>query len=561
MSPHPRYTPVGERDVVRGVRNIFRGLDRTNATTELLAGVTLVAIAIPEQLATSQLAGVPAISAMMAFVVATLVMTVAGSNPVLSVGADSTIAPMFAVALVALAPLGSSHYLSAVALTAVVTGTLVLTVGLLRGGWTANFLSRPIVTGFLAGIGLLIVIHQLPNALGVPGSAGSTLHRLVTVADEFRGVRAWPVALALGTLGLLVVGERRTRRIPWALVAIVVSTVLVHVASLTAHGVNVVGHVTLRGPQWRLASVSGHELSLVVTTSLLLSVIILSQSAVTSRSSADEIAVAVDFDRDLRAIGGANLLCGLCGLFPVNASPARTTLVADAGGRTKFSGAVAVAVALVVAPFAGLIGDLPLASLAGVLFFIAVRLLKVGEFAHVWRVSRVEFSLAVVAALGVILFDVEIGLGVAVALAILDQTARAARPHAVELGRRKGTTSWEPLDEHHVRRVDHVMVVLFDQDLFFANATVFRNDLHRMLRAHPKTHGVIIDAVAMSDVDYTGLVMLEEVVRDLTRDGIAVAFARTSERVRERIAHESNLMSRIEFAASVDEAVEHLMKK
>ena len=160
-------TPIGLRRPIEGMRQMFDGVTRQNFPGQLLAGLTLLAIAIPEQLATSRLAGVPAFVALIAFITATLVFVFVGSNPIMSVGADSTIAPLFAVVLVRLAPVSTALYFELVAATAVVTGLAVMAVGLLKLGWIADFLSLPIVTGFLGGIGVIIIVHQLPSALGV----------------------------------------------------------------------------------------------------------------------------------------------------------------------------------------------------------------------------------------------------------------------------------------------------------------------------------------------------------------------------------------------------------
>src|SRR5665213_4267978 len=192
-------TPIGLRQPAEGLNQTFLGLTRENFPGQLLAGLTLLAIAVPEQLATSQLAGVPAFMAMIAFITATLVFVIFGSNPVMSVGADSTIAPLFAVVLLRLAPPSTTLYFELVAVTAVVTGLVVLGVGLLRLGWIADFLSLPIVTGFLAGIGVIIIVHQLPSALGVTSSGTSVIQRLNSIANLLNHVSGWSVALALGT--------------------------------------------------------------------------------------------------------------------------------------------------------------------------------------------------------------------------------------------------------------------------------------------------------------------------------------------------------------------------
>jgi len=211
-----------------------------------------------------------------------------------------------------------------------------------------------------------------------------------------------------------------------------------------------------------------------------------------------------------------------------------------AGGRTKLVLLVAGLGALVLSPFAKFAHMIPLAALAGVLLFVGGRLVKVAQFRKILVTSRWEFALALISALGVIFIGVEQGLAVAVALAILDQTWRSARPRMVELGRRTGTTSWEPEEEEGVERVDHILAVLFGEELFFANAGIFRREMHDALAKFPETQHVIIDAVAMADIDYTGMNALSQVVADLDKDKITIAFARASETVRDRLKKSTN---------------------
>ena len=549
-------TPIAERQVTPGLSQIFLGLTRENLPAQLLAGVTLLAIAIPEQLATAQLAGVPAFTALIAFITATVVFCFTGSNPIVSVGADSTIAPLFAVALLRIALPASTQYYELVAATAVVTGLILFAIGLAKLGWLADFLSLPIVVGFMCGIGVIIVVHQLPHVLGITGGGDSVIQRLRAVVDNFHHVSVWSIVLALGTVAVMVVGEKVNPKLPWALVAVLAGSIVCGAFGLSRHGVQELGTVVVGLPSWRLAWLSMHEWGVVVTTALTLVVVVLSQTAATARTSADEIGVADNVSRDFVGVGLANVAAGLVGAFPVNASPARTTVSYLAGGRTKVVGLAAAVGALVVAPFAGVAHSIPLASLAGVLLFVAGRLIKIGQLRVIWRVSRAEFAFALVAWLGVLLLGVELGLAIAVGLAVLDRTWLSARPRMIELGRREGTTSWEPFVDKDVKEVDHVVAILFNEDIYFANAGVFRRELHDLLAHHPKTRHLVLDAVAMSSLDYTGLVTLSQIVADLTKDSISFSMARVSDEVLRQLSTSADrTLNEIRVKDSVDDAV------
>ena len=307
-APVTERTPIAQRTVAKGLNQIFSGLTRANFSGQFLAGITLLAIAIPEQLATSQLAGVPAFTAMVAFITATLVFFFIGSNPIVSVGADSTIAPLFAVALLRL-----------------------MGIGLLKLGWLADFLSLPIVAGFMAGIGVIIITHQLPRVLGVPSGGESFISRLQWIGHQFGHLSTWSIVIALGTLVVMVFGEKLNAKLPWALAGVLAATILTATASLAKHGVQQLGTVSAGLPTWRLHWLSGSQWGVVCTTALTLVVVILSQSAATCRTTADDLAIADNISRDFVGIGLANVACGLVGAFPVIASPARTTVTKLAG--------------------------------------------------------------------------------------------------------------------------------------------------------------------------------------------------------------------------------------
>jgi MFS superfamily sulfate permease-like transporter len=529
---------------------------RANCAGQILAGVTLVAIAIPEQLATSQLAGVPAFLALIAFIAATLVFVLVGSNPIVSVGADSTIAPLFAVVLIRLAPVSSTLYLELVAVTAVVTGLAVMAVGLLKLGWIADFLSLPIVTGFLFGIGVIIVVHQLPSALGIAHGGTTIVQRVDWIIRHLQSASGWSIALALGTLAVMLVGEKVDARLPWALGGIVVATILCATLALQSHGVSELGTVVVGLPSWRLRWLTSAQWGVVVTTSVTLVIVILSQTAATTRTAADDLGIEANISRDFVGVGMANVVAGLVGAFPVDASPARTTVSRLAGGSTKVVGLCAAVIAIALSPLAGYAHMIPLAALAGVLIFIASRLMKIALLREIWRASRIEFLFAAVSALGVIFIGVEQGIAIAVGLAVLDQTWRSARPHMVVLGRHDGTTSWEPLGSPHVSMIDHTLVVIFDNDLFFANAGVFRRDIHQLLEKYPQSRHLVLDAVAIAEIDFTGMTILSQVVRDLHEDQMTISFARVNPGVKKALATSFDpLIRAIPMYDSVDAAV------
>ncbi|HET6966365.1 MAG TPA: SulP family inorganic anion transporter [Acidimicrobiales bacterium] len=540
-----------------------RGYSRGWLLRVLLAALTLLAIAVPEQLATSRLADMPPVTAYYAFIAGTVMFALLGSNPQMSVGADSTIAPLFAVGIGHLAATGSPRYIDLVGLLAVTVGAIVALVGILRLGWIAEFLSAPIITGFLAGVAVIIVVHQLPDLLGIPAAGGSTLDRLRHIAHHLGGINAWSLGIGLGVLALVVAGERLDRRLPGALVGVVAATVVVAGLGLRDHGVDTIGTFAHAAPRWGLAGVSWSALRSVMPLAAVVALLVISQSAATTRAFADEGGYEVDVSRDFVGVGAGSVMAGLAGSFPVNASPPRTAAVAAAGGRTQVSGLLAAGALAALVPASGLLKDLPVAALAAVLIFVAARIFHAREIYAIARYDAVEFALAAVGLLTVAFVGVQQGIGVAVALAIADRARLSARPQMHVLGLIPGTTSWTPVSgPERTEQVPGVLVVLFATPLWYANAANFRREMEQALkRAVGQPRAVVLDAIGMSDVDFTGARALREVLDELEGRHLMFGVARAGERVRSNLDR-AGLLERIgedRFYPTVGEAVDGLL--
>ena len=555
-SPAQAPGPVGLRVPVF---SSLRGYQRSWVSPDVLAGVTLLVIAVPEQLATARLAGMPPITGFYAFVAGTVLFAMLGSNPQMSVGADSTIAPLFAVGIAHLAPTGSTQYLDLVGVLSVTVGVFVALVWLLRLGWIAEFLSAPIITGFLAGIAVVIVVHQIPDLLGLAAASGSTVHRIVLTASHLDQTNGWALGMAAGMFVVIVVAEHIDRRLPGALVGLVASAILVAALDLRADGVAVLGTLAHGAPRFGLAGLSWSTLGSVLPIAAVVALVVVTQSAATSRAFADQGQYEVDVGRDFLGVGAGSVVAGLAGAFPVNASPPRTAAVAAASGRSQAAGLGAAAVILLLVPAAGVLQDVPVAALAGVLLFVATRIFHGRDLLAIARFDPFEFALAVITLLTVALVGVEQGIGVAVGLAILDRTRLSARPQLHVLGRIPHTTSWAPVSSpENPVQVPGVLVVLFATPLWYANAVHFRDQLHDALtRADGPPGAVVLDAIGMSDLDYTGSRSLREVLDALDREHISFAIARAGEHVRDSLAR-SGLLARIgedRLFPSVGEAV------
>lgn len=536
----------------------LHGYQRSWASSDVVGGLMLLVIAVPEQLATSRLAGMPPITGFYAFVAGTVVFALLGSNPQMSVGADSTIAPLFATGVAALALSGSPHYVELVAILAVMVGLMVMLVSILRLGWIADFLSTPIVTGFLSGVAVIIIIHQLPDFLGLPSPTGSNAHRIGDIATHLGAINGWTVALGAGVLVVMFVSARLDRRIPGGLIGLVGSTVLVSAFDLQAHGVAVLGTVHSGAPHWGLTGLSWSTLGSLAPLAAVVALVVVTQTAATTRAFAEQGGYDVEAGQDFLAVGAGSVLAGLVGAFPVDASPPRTGAVVTAGGRTQ-AGALGAALAvLILIPFANILRDVPLATLAAVLIFVALRLFKPADLRAIARFDLFEFGLTSITLLTVVLIGVEQGIGVAVGLAILDRIRLSARPQLHVLGRLAGTTSWAPLAvDPSATEQAGVLVLLFATPLWYANAVHFRDEVTTALAREPRTHILVLDALGMSDIDFTGSRVMSQILSACQRDHIVFGVARAGDHLRVMLGR-SGLESRIgpgRFFPSVDEAV------
>src|SRR6201992_438868 len=313
---------------------VFRSLQayhRSFVAHDLVAGFTLVAIAIPEQLATARLGGFSPQIGFSAFLAGSLAFAIFGSNRSLSSGADSTITPIFAGGLALLAATGSSDYAALAGALALMVGLVLVVSGIFRLGWIADLLSIPVTTGFLVGISIHILISQMPGILGLATPSGPMLHRLATLAEHLPGANPFSLAIGLGVLALVAICERIDVRIPGALIGLVGAAAITVFFGLEDRGVALLGDIPAALPQLAMPDVAITRWLQLVPLTLIIAIIVLMQTAATTRGFADSDQPP-DVSRDFIGVGAGSILSGLMGGFPVNASPPRTAIVAETGG-------------------------------------------------------------------------------------------------------------------------------------------------------------------------------------------------------------------------------------
>lgn len=551
----------------RWIPPTLRGYQASWLGADALAGLTLVAVALPSQMATAQLANLPAVTGLYAFVAGSLLFAVLGTSRQLSVGADSTIAPVLATGVATIAVVGTAHYGTAMAFTALLVGALLVAVGLLRLGWISEFLSTPVITGVLAGIAVEIVVRQLPIILGLPGGGTSTISRLRHVVDQLGRTNGWSLGIALGVFAVIAVGQRVDHRLPGALLGLVLSIAAVDAFGLASdHGVAVLGAVQGGLPHVAFPSASWLQLRELLGTVLTVAFVCIAQTAATVRASRGATPAVNDFNKDLIAVGAGGLAAGLIGGFAVDASPPNTAIVTASGARSQLTNIMAVILVLVVVVVATApLAHLPEAMLGATLVFIATKLFRMGELRTIFGFDRVEFALATATLLVVALVGIEQGVVLAMLLSLADRTRRSARPQDARLGREPGTDHWIPVDiGRPTEQAPGVLVYLVYAPLWYGNADYLRTRVRDLVDAATgPMHAVIFDAAGMSDIDYTGLQALRDLADELDRRGTAIGIARSSHLVHHDLKHGALLeqLGSDHLFASVEEGVAALGRR
>jgi sulfate permease, SulP family len=534
---------------------------------DLFAGLTLAAIAIPEQMATARLGGFAPQIGFFAFLAGSLAFAAFGSNRFLSCGSDSTITPIFAGGLAVLAASGSPDYLTLAAALALMVGLMLLAAGIFRLGWIADLLSIPVTTGFLAGISVHILISQLPAILGLPGPEGPTLQKLATLVEHLGQTNPYTLVIGLGVLAIITLSEKIDARIPGALIGLALASAAVVLLALESRGVSVLGAVTVTMPAVAIPVVSTSKLTSLLSLSLIISIVVMVQTAATTRSFLSNPNEPPDVDRDFVGVGTGSILSGLIGAFPVNASPPRTAVVSETGGQSQLACLAAVAIVILLLLFgASLLRQIPNAALGGVLLFVALRIIRVGQIVTIFRQSFGEFLLIVLTAVGIILLPIEQGVGIGIALSLLHGIWSTTQARVQVFERVPGTSIWWPSSPNLPGEQEPGIIVAgFQAPLSFLNAYHFRRDILAALQSSPqKARLLVLEATGIVEIDFTAAQVMTDLIRRCHADSVDFAVARLeSVRALDAMDHFGicKLLGADHIFQSVDEAIKALGKE
>jgi SulP family sulfate permease len=532
-----------------------------SARRDLVAGVTVAALALPSAMAYAEVAGLSPVHGLYALLLPTVAYVLLGSSRQLIVGPEGSISTLVAVAILPLAAAASLGAAELAAMLALLVAACFALARVLRLGWIADYFSRPVLLGYIHGVAVVLVIGQLGKLLGLSIEARNPLPQLWEVVRELGGVSGLTLALAAVALSALLGLRFVMPRLPAALVVVVAAIGLSWALDLQAHGVAVVGAIPAGLPSFDVPTPALKDVVHLVPAAVGIFLVSFADEILTARSFAGKRNQHVRASQELLAMGAANAAAGFTQGFSIGASGSRTAVNDDMGARTQIAGLVAAGTILLILLFlTEPVQYLPKAVLGAVIVSAAIGLVDPQAWRALAAVDGVEVAIAGVTTGCVVGFGVLEALGVAVGLSVIDTVRRSARPHDAVLGWVERLGRYGDVSLHKTARVTPgVVVYRLDDRLFFANARYFKGRVREAIRAAPApVSWLVFDAGAVTHADSTGLEALEQLTKDLRGDGITLVVARLGTRMNEQfeLAGLTEIIGRKRFYPTVRAAVE-----
>jgi high affinity sulfate transporter 1 len=508
---------------------------------DIVAGVVLTTLLVPQGMAYAELAGLPPITGLYTSILCLLGYAVFGPSRILVLGPDSSLGPMIAATILPLiAAKGDPERAVALAsMLALIVGAIMILASVAKLGFIADLISKPTMIGYMNGLALTILVGQLPKLFGFKVEADGFLGEVAGFVKGLANGEAVAAAAAVGIAGIVVilVLQRWLPKVPAVLIMVVLAIASTTVFSLADHGVSLVGVLPKGFPPLTIPHIGLSDLGPLFAGAAGIVVVSLADTISTASAFAARTGQEINGNKEMIGLGAANLAAGLFQGFPVSTSGSRTAVAERSGAKTQLTGVVGAAlIILMIVLVPGLFRNLPQPALAAVVITASLSLADIPGTVRLWRQRRVEFLLSIAAFLGVVLLGVLPGIAIAVGLSILNVFRRAWWPYDTELGRVEGLAGYH--DVHSYPQAEHLpglVIYRFDGPLFFANAKTFRDEVRRMARADPPPTWILIAAEPMTDVDTTASDMLEELDEALNDQGISLVFAELKDPVRRKI--------------------------
>lgn len=527
----------------------LRGYRRSLLSSDLVAGLTVWAVLVPEALAYATIAGVSPVVGLYAAPPALVLYAAFGSSRHLVTGPMSATAALSAAAVADLATAGSDDYVALTAALAVATGVVALVAGIIRLGFVSNFISEPVIKGFIIGIALTIIIGQVPKLFGIEGADGNFFEKAWEVVAHLGDTSVVTLAVGGASLAVVLALRRFVPAVPGSLVAVALGVLAVTLFDLDGHGVAIVGSIESGLPTVGLPDVPAGDYGRLAASAVGVALVGFAEGLGAAKTYAAREHYEIDADRELIGLGAANLGAGLASGMVVNGSLSKTAVNGSAGARSQVSGlVVAVLTVVTLLLLTGLFENLPEATLAAVVIAAVIELVDVGTllaFRRAWSrhlgriygvAARPDFLAALAALVGVLVFDTLPGLFIGVAASIVLLVYRAAHPHVAVLGRLPGSERFGDVERYDdAEPVPGVVVVRPETALFFANAEAVSARVRAEV-ARRDARAVVVDAETVPSIDISAVRALDALADDLERGGVRFAIARDVGQVRDILA-------------------------
>ncbi|SFS13380.1 high affinity sulphate transporter 1 [Microbacterium sp. cf046] len=516
------------------------GLTRKNVVREAIAGVTLLAIAIPLNIGYAQIAGLPPTAGLYALIVPTIIYALVVSSRQLVASPDAAAAALVASSIGGLAVAGSADYATLALAQAILSGAMFLLLAFFKLGFLANFLSKPILVGFVGGLALDILVSQIAKMLGVPiDSGGEFVDKVVGLVTGLGTANLISVIISIVSVAILLLGKRYLGAVPWALVVLVLGTIVVMVADLDDAGVDVLGAVPAGPPTLTWPVIEWTTWLALIPSAIALTLVTTAEGLLVSRSYSEKRGYAVSPNRDLIAFGLGNVAAGASGSFAMGSSTSRTAAMDQAGSRTQLPSLVlAVGTLLLLLFGTALLADIPSPAIGAIVAVAILPLLGVREFIALWKLDRFEFAIGAACFLVTLFVGAIPGILVAFVLALINLAKRAANP-AIDVLATNDSPTDSLLDEAPAGSMTApgIIVIRLAAPLFFANGVVFNQAVQRAVKAAPEgeVHSLVVDMEAVTDVDVTGAEAFTALKQWLAAHDIALSFSRVRSDARERL--------------------------
>jgi high affinity sulfate transporter 1 len=521
-----------------GVRTL-RQYEAAWLPRDIVAGFVLATMLVPVGIAYAAASGLPGIHGLYATIVPLLIYALFGPSRILVLGPDSALA---AVILGVVTPLSGGDPLRAVTLAgmmAIVSGTVCILAGIARLGFVTELLSKPIRYGYMNGIALTVLISQLPKLFGFSIESDGPLRNLWAIASAILEGRTNLVALAIGLGTLTVILLLKNHKwLPGILVAVVAATAVVGALNLARYGVQVLGPLPQGLPGFAVPLIGYSDILPVLIGGTAIALVSFADTSVLSRSYAARLGTPVDPNREMVGLGAANLATGFFQGFPISSSSSRTPVAEAAGARTQLTsvvGALVIALLLLAAP--NLLEHLPTAALAAVVIASAIGLIEVTDLKRIYRIQQWEFWLSITCFIGVAVLGVIPGIGLAIAIAIIEFLWDGWRPHSAVLGRAHGVKGYHDITRYpDARLIPGLVLFRWDAPLFFANAEFFKERaLDAVAKSPTPVRWLVVTAEPVTSVDVTAADFIRELDETLQAKGIELCFAELKDPVKDKL--------------------------